>query len=215
MPTLEELLKTMHDGVVSFDEDGVRRAAQQLLDDGHDPLRGILDGLSAGMNTVGQLFKDQEYFVPEVLLCSEAMNAGVAVLAPHLKASEATSEGTVVLGTVQGDVHDIGKNLVKMMLEVGGFTVHDLGVNVPHEKFVEEAVRTGADLVGISAMMTTTMMGMKKVIALLRQANPKVGVLIGGAPVTGAIVKLFAADGYAPSAADVVAEAKRVMAVAR
>ena len=215
MATLEDILKTLHDAVVAFDEDGARKAAQLLLDEGHDPLRGILDGLSAGMNTVGKLFKDQEYFVPEVLLCSEAMNAGLAVLAPHLKASDAVSEGTVVLGTVQGDVHDIGKNLVKMMLEVGGFTVHDLGANVPHERFVEEVLRTDADLVGISAMMTTTMMGMKTVIPMIKAGKPGVGVLVGGAPVTHQIAAMFKADGYTQSAADIVAEAKRVMAATR
>jgi corrinoid protein of di/trimethylamine methyltransferase len=212
MSSVEGILKTMHDAVVAFDEEGVRKAAEQLLAEGHDPLEGIIKGLAGGMGTVGELFKKQDYFVPEVLLCAEAMDAGVKVLAPHLKAGDVKSEGVVVLGTIQGDVHDIGKNLVKMMLEVGGFTVHDLGTDVPHERFVTEAARTNADIVGISAMMTTTMMGMKKVIQMLKQTNPQVAIMIGGAPVTPAVVKLFQADGFAANAAEVVSEARRVMA---
>jgi methanogenic corrinoid protein MtbC1 len=215
MPDIEELLKAMHDEVVSFNEEGVREATAAFNAAEYDPLRGILDGLAAGMNTVGRLFKEQEYFVPEVLLCAEAMNAGVELLKPRMRAAEVKSEGTVVLGTVQGDVHDIGKNLVKMMLEVGGFTVHDLGANVPHERFVEEVLRTDADLVGISAMMTTTMMGMKTVIPMIKAGKPGVGVLVGGAPVTHQIAAMFKADGYTQSAADIVAEAKRVMAATR
>ncbi len=215
MPDIEELLKAMHDEVVSFNEEGVREATAAFNAAEYDPLRGILDGLAAGMNTVGRLFKDQEYFVPEVLLCAEAMNAGVELLKPRMRGAEVKSEGTVVLGTVQGDVHDIGKNLVKMMLEVGGFTVHDLGANVPHERFVEEVLRTDADLVGISAMMTTTMMGMKTVIPMIKAGKPGVGVLVGGAPVTHQIAAMFKADGYTQSAADIVAEAKRVMAATR
>ena len=112
---------------------------------------------------------------------------------------------------MQGDVHDIGKNIVKMMLEVGGFTVHDLGVDVPHEKFLTELKETEADLIGLSAMMTTTMMGMKTVIEMVKRFNPGVGVIIGGAPVNRQIMKLFKADGYCESASDVVAEATRVM----
>ncbi len=212
MPSIEESLKRLHDAVVAFDEEGVAKAAQAHLDEGHDALEGIMGGLAAGMNTVGQLFKAQEYYVPEVLLCAEAMQAGLAVLTPHLRGGQSESRGKIVLGTIQGDVHDIGKNLVKLMLEIAGFTVYDLGVNVPYQTFVDEAARTGADIVGISAMMTTTMMGMKKVIQILREARPEVRVLIGGAPVTADIVKMFKADGYAQSAADVVETVERVLA---
>ncbi|MCE5335726.1 MAG: cobalamin-dependent protein [Desulfobacteraceae bacterium] len=212
MPSIEESLKRLHDAVVAFDEDGTVLAAQDYLDEGHEALEGIMRGLAAGMNTVGQLFKSQEYYVPEVLLCAEAMQAGLRVLTPHLRAGQSESRGKIVLGTIQGDVHDIGKNLVKLMLEIAGFTVYDLGVNVAHQTFVDEAARTGADVVGISAMMTTTMMGMKKVIQILREARPEVRILIGGAPVTAEIVKMFKADGYAQSAADVVDAVERVLA---
>jgi methanogenic corrinoid protein MtbC1 len=212
MRPMEEILKAMRDAVVDFDEAGVRSAAEALIEEGYNPLDGILHGLTAGMETVGKLFKSQEYFVPEVLLCAEAMNAGLEILQPRLPTAETKTEGTIVLGTVQGDVHDLGKNLVKMMLEIGGFTVFDLGNNVPHDRFVDEMIRTNADLVGISAMMTTTMMAMKGLIQKVKQAKPGVGVLIGGAPITREIVKMFKADGYSDSAAEVLDEARRVMA---
>lgn len=212
MQSPEALLKTMHDGVVAFEEDNVRKAAGQWIDAGLDPVSGIMNGLVAGMNTVGQLFKKQEYFVPEVLLCAETMNAGVEVIKPHMGANAMKSEGVIVLGTIQGDIHDLGKNLVRMMLEVGGFTVHDLGVNVTYEEFAEAAVLHKADLVGISAMMTTTMMGMKQAIPIIKARRPEIRVLVGGAPVTPAVLKIFQADGYAASAVDIVEEAKRVLA---
>lgn len=215
MSSMEDILKRLHDTVVGFDEEGVKAAAQEVIDGGHDPLQAIMGGLASGMDTVGKLFKSQEYFVPEVLLCAEAMNAGLDLLKPLLPASADNGLGVVVLATVQGDVHDIGKNIVGMMLEIAGFTVHDLGANVPHQKVVDEVTRVGADLLGISAMMTTTMMGMKTLIPMVRGAKPGVGVLIGGAPVTKDIVKMFKADGYAVTAADVVDEAKRVMAAVR
>lgn len=180
MPSSEEILKSIHDAVVAYDEEGVQKAATLYIEEGHDALRGITDGLAAGMNTVGILFKNQEYYVPEVLLCAEAMKIGLDILTPHLKAGDAKSRGKIVLGTIQGDIHDIGKNLVKLMLEIAGFTVYDLGTNVPYQTFVDELIRTEADVVGISAMMTTTMMGMKKVIQLVREAKPEVGILIGG-----------------------------------
>ena len=152
--------------------------------------------------------------MPEVLLCADALNVGMSVLKPHMPTfGGEDSPGRVVLGTIQGDVHDIGKNLVRLMLEIGGFVVHDLGNNVPYETFIEEQERTGAEIIGISSMLTTTMMGMKKVIEMSKKKNPEVAIMIGGAPVTPNVVKLFKADGYADSASTVVAEAKRLMSV--
>lgn len=213
MPSQEELLKSMHDGVVQFDEEQCRTAATQWITDGHAPLKGIMDGLVAGMGTVGVLFKNQEYFVPEVLLSAEAMNAGLDILKEHIKGEDVPKTGSIVLGTIQGDIHDLGKNLVRLMLEVGGFTVHDIGVNVEHDKFIEAVETFKPDLVGISAMMTTTMMGMKQLIPRLRECRPEAGILVGGAPVTTLIAKTFNADGFSDSAVDVVAEAKRVMSM--
>jgi len=184
MATKEELLKELADGVVEYEEDQVKEAAQKVLDEGYDPMDAIMDGLAAGMEEVGRLYDTNEYFVPEVLMCADALYGGLDILRPHLPKDGSTSKGQVVIGTVQGDVHDIGKNLVKMMFDVGGFTVYDLGRDVPLESFVEEQLRTDSEIVAMSAMMTTTMLGMKKVIQMIKDKNPDVAIMLGGAPVT-------------------------------
>ena len=173
MSSKEELIKAMSDGVVAFEEEQVAEAAQKYVDAGYDPLEGVLAGLSGGMMRVGELFAGGEYFVPEVLLCADAMDAGLKIIRPHIpKKDSADSKPAVLLATVEGDVHDIGKNLVKLMLDVNGYTVHDLGADVPLAKIVEELTRTGAKIVGLSAMMTTTMMAMKKVISHAQGKKP-------------------------------------------
>jgi methanogenic corrinoid protein MtbC1 len=134
------------------------------------------------------------------------------VLNPHIKQeSRGNTKGQVVIGTVQGDVHDVGKNLIKIMFEVAGFTVHDLGRDVPLEKFVEEQMKTDAEIVAISAMMTTTMMGMQKAVEMIRERNPNVGIMLGGAPLTQEVASLFGADGYAESAGNAVQEALKML----
>ncbi len=209
----EELLKQLSDNVVSFDEDKVAEAAERVVAEGLDAYDAIINGLAAGMEIVGDLYDKHEYFVPELLMCADALYAGLDILKPHIKEKEGkeTLKGQVVLGTVQGDVHDIGKNLIKMMFEVGGFTVHDLGRDVPLEKFVEEQVRTDSEIVALSAMMTTTMMGMKKVVEMIKEKNPQVLIMLGGAPVTNDVAKLFGADGYAESAGNAVQEAIKMI----
>jgi len=211
MATKEELLRQLYEGVVKYDEDMVREAAQKVLEEGVDPLEAIMDGLAAGMQEVGELYERNEYFVPEVLLCADALYAGLDILKPHVKGERQDIKGQVVIGTVEGDVHDIGKNLVKMMFEVAGFTVHDLGRDVPLEKFVEEQVRTDSEIVALSAMMTTTMLGMKKVIEMIKAKNPNVAIMLGGAPVTKDLADLFGADGYAESAGNAVSEAIKMI----
>jgi corrinoid protein of di/trimethylamine methyltransferase len=208
----QEILKNLSEGVVEYREDQVKEYSNAALDEGLDAYDAIMNGLAAGMEIVGDLYDRQEYFVPEILMCADALYAGLDILKPHLKkASEASNRGQVVIGTVQGDVHDIGKNLIKMMFDVGGFTVHDLGRDVPLEKFAEEQLRTDAEIVALSAMMTTTMMGMKKVIAMIKQKNPDVAIMLGGAPVTRDVAKLFGADGYAESAGNAVQEAIKMI----
>lgn len=211
MTTREALYRQMCDAVVAFEEENVAELARRSLDEGYDPLQTILEGLSAGMVVVGELFEKHAYFVPEVLLCADAMQAGLDVLQPHISGEKSGTNGRVVLGTVQGDVHDIGKNIVKLMLDVGGFSVHDLGKDVAPEKFVEEMERIGADIVAMSAMMTTTMMGMKKTVEMIRARSPHVAVMVGGAPLNAEIAKLFGADGYADTAVGAVEEAARMM----
>ena len=207
------LLKDLSDGVVDYDEDKVREAAQKVLDEGLNAYDAVMNGLASGMEIVGDLYDKQEYFVPELLLCADALYAGLDILKPHINAEDLgdSPKGQVVIGTVQGDVHDIGKNIIKMMFEVAGFTVNDLGRDVPLEKFVEEQLRTDAEIVALSAMMTTTMMGMKKVIQLIKEKNPNVAIMLGGAPLTKDTADLFGADGYADSAGNAVQEAIKMI----
>jgi corrinoid protein of di/trimethylamine methyltransferase len=206
MATKEELFEILKQGVIDYQEEPVKEASQQVLDDGHLALEAIMDGLAAGMEVVGDLYERNEYFVPEVLMCADALYAGLAILRPHVPKAEGGSVAQVVIGSIQGDVHDIGKNLVKMMFDVAGWEVYDLGRDVPLESFVEEQLRTDADVVAMSAMMTTTMLGMKKVIKMIKDKNPNVAIMLGGAPVTQDVATLFGADGYAESAGNAVAE---------
>jgi corrinoid protein of di/trimethylamine methyltransferase len=206
MATKEELLEALKDGVINYKEEQVKEASQAALDNGLPALEMIMDGLAAGMEVVGDLYERHEYFVPEVLMCADALYAGLAILRPHVPKSESGSVAQVVIGSIQGDVHDIGKNLVKMMFDVAGWEVYDLGRDVPLEKFVEEQLRTDAEVVAMSAMMTTTMLGMKKVIKMIKDKNPNVAIMLGGAPVTKDVANLFGADGYAESAGNAVQE---------
>jgi len=206
----KKLYIQMSEAVVKFEEERVAELAEKSLEMGLDPVETILHALSAGMLIVGDLFEKKEYFVPEILMCAEAMQAGLDILQARIPKGSAGDKGRIVIGTVFGDVHDIGKNIVKLMLEVGGYTVYDLGRDVPLEKFVEEVNRTNADIVAMSAMLTTTMMGMKKVIEMIRESNPRVRVMIGGAPVSAEVVKRFGADGYAKTAGTVLEEAEKL-----
>ena len=209
----QELLKALSDGVVEYDEDKVREAAQRVVDEGLNAYEAVMNGLAAGMEIVGKLYDDQEYFVPEMLLCADALYAGLDILKPHIRPEDLgdAAKGQVIIGTVQGDVHDIGKNIIKLMFEVAGFTVHDLGRDVPLEKFVEEQLRTDSEVVALSAMMTTTMMGMKKVVEMIKAKNPNVAIMLGGAPLTRDTAELFGADGYADSAGNAVQEAIKMV----
>jgi corrinoid protein of di/trimethylamine methyltransferase len=214
--TEEEILRGLKEGVVEYDPEKVKKYATELLDNGMDAQKGIFDGLAAGMEEVGELFERNEYFVPEVLMCAEALYAGLDILKPHVEVGEDKRiKGEVVIGTVEGDVHDIGKNIVKMMFEIAGFTVHDLGKDVPLDKFVEEQIKTNSDIVCLSAMMTTTMVGMKKAIEKLRSKNPNVKIMIGGAPVTEKVAEMWGADSYAPDASNALKEAIKMVASLR
>ena len=212
-----ELLKDLSDAVVDMDEEKAKETSQRVIDEGLNAYDAIMNGLAAGMVIVGELYDKHEYFVPELLMCADALYVGLDILKPHIKPEDLgeSAAGQVVIGTVQGDVHDIGKNIIKMMFEVAGFTVHDLGRDVPLEKFVEEQMRTDSDIVALSAMMTTTMMGMKKVIEMMKAKNPDVAIMLGGAPVTKDVTELFGADGYADSAGNAVQEAIKMISQLR
>ncbi len=203
----QEILGKLKNAVIQYDEDSSKQAAQEALEAGMDANDAIFNGLVNGMEEVGRLFESQEYFVPELLMCADALYAGLDILKPHVTQLDLGVKGSVVIGTVEGDVHDIGKNIVKMMFDVAGFTVYDLGRDVPLDKFVEEHIRTDSDLVCLSAMMTTTMVGMKKVIEKLREKNPNVKIMIGGAPVSQDIAEKWGADGYAKDATNALKDA--------
>ena len=213
----KEILKGLYDAVVQYDEEKTVGWARSALDEGVDPFIATMDGLADGMIEVGDLYNKKEYFVPELLMCADALYAGLDILKPAIKASGRHSEkkGSIVLGVVEGDVHDIGKNIVKMMFDVAGWTVYDLGKDVPLDKFVEEQVRTDSDVVGISALMTTSMLAMPEVIRKLREKNPKVRILLGGAPINPEVAEKYGADGYAKTASTAVDEAMRLLKMLR
>ncbi len=207
----KEILEKLAEAVVEFEEDMAKEWAQTALDEGMEAFEAIMQGLAVGMETVGDLYDQQEYFVPELLMAADALYAGLDILKPHIREEDVKNMGQVVIGTVQGDVHDIGKNIIKLMFEVGGFEVHDLGRDVPLEKFVEEQLKTDAEIVAMSAMMTTTMTGMKRVIEMIKEKNPDVAIMLGGAPVTQDVADLFGADGYADTAGNAVQEAIKMI----
>ena len=207
----QELLNALREGVIQYDEDLIKQKSQEVLDSGMNVNDAIFNGLVSGMEEVGRLFESQEYFVPELLMCADALYAGLDILKPHVTQLDLGVRGSVVIGTVEGDVHDIGKNIVKMMFDVAGFTVYDLGKDVPLDKFIEEQLRTDSDLVCLSAMMTTTMVGMQKVINDLKARNPNVKIMIGGAPVSQDIAEKWGADGYAKDASNALSDAIKMV----
>lgn len=213
---LDDILERLKNGVIEFDEDTVIAASNEALHYGFDAYKCIMDGLAAGMDVVGIYFASGEYFVPEVLMCADALYGGLAILRPHVVMDPTKQvKGSVVIGTVEGDIHDIGKNLVKMMFEVAGFTVHDLGRDVPLEKFVDTYLESNADIVCMSAMMTTSMIGMPVVIEKVRAKNPHAKILIGGAPINDDIAKKWGADGTGKDAPNALAEALKLIGVLR
>jgi corrinoid protein of di/trimethylamine methyltransferase len=208
----EEILQDLADGVLNLNEELAVKAAHEAVAAGLDAYDAITHGLVAGMKRAGDLYDQEEYFVPELLLCSDAMYAALAVLQPHLKKEDARAKLKCVIGVVEGDTHDIGKNLVKIMLDVGGFEIHDLGRNVPLAAFVEKAKEVDADLICLSTLMTTTMDGMATVIEMLKEEGirDRFKVLIGGGPISQAFADKIGADGYAGNAASAVKVAKQV-----
>jgi len=208
----KEVLEKLKNAVIQYDEDACKEGATEAVELGMDANEAIFDGLVAGMEEVGRLFEAQEYFVPEILMCADALYAGLDILKPHCQQMDLGIKGSVVIGTVEGDVHDIGKNLVKMMFDVAGFNVYDLGRDVPLDKFVEEQLRTDSELVCLSAMMTTSMVGMPKVIENIKKKNPDCLIMIGGAPTSKELADRWGADGYAEDASNALKEAIKMVA---
>ena len=200
-------IKDIYEGVLAFQVDKVKELTQAELDAGTDVETILNDGLISAMDEVGQKFSEGILFVPEMLMSAQAMKGGMEILKPHLSEEISHSKGTVVIGTVKGDLHDIGKNLVAMMMEGAGLTVVDLGVDVDSEKFVEAAKDNNADVVALSALLTTTMPSMETTIKAIKEAGLSTKSIIGGAPVTEAFANQIGADGHsddAPGAVDLV-----------
>jgi 5-methyltetrahydrofolate--homocysteine methyltransferase len=197
-------LTEIADAVVRGDADAVDRLVARALANGVGASAILEGGLTPGMAEVGRRFRINEMFVPEVLVAARAMKAGLAHLEPHFAETGVAPVGTCVLGTVQGDIHDIGKNLVGMMLRGAGFTVVDLGVNVSPSGFADAVLEHGAGVVGLSALLTTTMVQMRPTLDAIRAAAPGVPVMVGGAPVTADYAREIGADGYGANAADAV-----------
>lgn len=209
-----DLFKEMADAVIEGDEEKSVALAKEALAKGVDPTEAIEKGFAEGMKEIGRLFEKLEIYLPQVIISADAMAAGVEIFRQRLlaKSGEAPRK-TVLLGTIQGDVHDIGKNIVKVMLESNGFKVHDLGRDVPVLEFIEKVKELNPDIVGVSALMTTTMVYMPRLIEALREngLREKVKVMVGGAPVLPEWAKKIGADGYGESAAEAVRVAKKLI----
>jgi len=206
--------QALYDAVLEGDAPGTRSLVTEALNDGEDP-QGLLDSyLIPAMDEVGRRFEEGEYFVPEMLIASRAMKAGLEIIRPHLTLAERKSAGKVAVGTVIGDLHDIGKNLVVAMLEGGGFEVVDLGVDVSPERFIAAVKDNGVTILAMSALLTTTMPGMKSTIEALEDAGLRknVKIMIGGAPITQRYADEIGADGYSDNASSAVRLARELAA---
>ena len=209
------MLERLKQAVMEGDEDAAVTAAREAVDAGIDPQRAIMEGLAPGMAEMGRLYEEGECYVPELMVSSEALYAGLGVLQPLVVGGAgADRKGVVVIGVVQGDIHDIGKNLVKMMLEVSGFEIHDLGRDVEMERFIEESQRVRADLLCLSALMTTTIIAIKDYMPDFKAKLPGTKIMIGGAPLNQHLADEWGADGYGENAMEAARVATRLMGVA-
>jgi 5-methyltetrahydrofolate--homocysteine methyltransferase len=206
-----DLFEDLANQVIEGNAPRTKELTERALQEGRSPKDILENGLLAGMKVVGERFKRNEYYVPEVLMSARAVHAGLAILEPLLAAAGVEPVGVVVIGTVRGDLHDIGKNLVAMMLKGAGFRVIDLGVNVPAEKFIAAVSESKANILAMSALLTTTVVNMKEVIDLLRAKGIPAKVLVGGAPVTENFARQIGADGYSRNASIAVETAKKLL----
>lgn len=209
----DSILKTIKDALTRGDRNGVVRCVKEALDKGLSVKAILEDGLIASMNAIGEKFKANEIFIPEVLIAAKAMHSGIAVLEPQFNACGIKPAGKVVIGTVKGDLHDIGKNIVSMMLKGACFEIMDLGIDVPPGKFLEIVQTNSPDIIAMSSLLTTSMGAMKDTIKLLKESGlrDKVKIIVGGAPVTQAFADSIGADGYAKDAATAVDKSKELL----
>ncbi|MFH1156894.1 MAG: corrinoid protein [Pseudomonadota bacterium] len=207
----KKLIRELSRSIVAMDEDGAVAIARQYVDRHLNAYDAIEHGLADGMTRAGKLYEEEEYYIPELMMCSDAMYAGLGVLTPHLSKEETSRKFKVVIGVVEGDTHDIGKNLVRIMLETSGFEVVDLGRDVPPMAFVKKAMEIGADIIALSTLMTTTIENMELVMELLKQEGcDTVRVMVGGGPISPGFAKKIGAH-YAADSAKAVKLAKSLM----
>jgi len=210
---MDEKMKAIYNAILEGDMESAVESVRVALDTGIAPGEILNNALISAMEKVGQLFEDGEYFVPEMLVAARAMKAGLEILKPSLVDSGVEPVGKVVVGTVKGDLHDIGKNLVAMMLEGAGFEIVDLGTDVSPDQFID-AIKDDADVIGLSALLTTTMPAMRETIKAIEEAGMRdqIKIIIGGAPVTAEYAKQIGADGYAADASQAAILAKKLIA---
>ena len=210
-----ELLTKLSDCVVDMEDEAIIPVAETYIKNGYPAIDGIMEGLVTGMNRAGVLYDQQEYFIPELLCCSDAMYNGINIIKPHIVTDKIGDKPKVVIGVVEGDTHDIGKNLVKIMLETAGFDIIDLGRDVPLDKFVSAVIDEKADIICMSTLMSTTMEGMRQVVNKLKDAKvrDKCKVLIGGGCISQSFADEIHADGYAANATSAVRLAKSYVTI--
>ncbi len=216
MAEKEALLAELARCVLEMEDEAVVDVAKEYVEAGFDAYEGITEGLAKGMEKAGQLYEEEEYFVPELLICSDAMYNGLEILKPHLKRDDSSKGCGVLIGVVEGDTHDIGKNLVKIMMETAGFDVHDLGRDVPVSEFIAQAKEMGTGIVCMSTLMTTTMGNMKKVIdgLVAEGIRDQFKVMVGGGPLSTAFAEKIGADAYTTNAAEAAKRARELVATA-
>ena len=204
MPSEKEVLSKLKDAIVNLDIDGVQKAAKEAVAQGIPAYKAVVDGMAKGMEVVGQKYEDGEYFLAELIMAGETMKEGMMVLEPYLKTGDIKSAGKIVIGTVKGDLHDIGKNVVMTLLKAANFDIVDLGVDVSAEQFVEAVKKNSPDIVAMSALLTTTMIEMESIVKMLQKEGlrKKVKIIIGGAPITPEYAKKIGADAAAKDAVE-------------
>ena len=205
------MLENIKQAVIFFDENELEKLLTQWIKQGLDPSRAIFYGLVPGMEEVGRLYEDQVYFIPELLLCADVLYKGLGLLNSRIEKKYCFVRGKIVIGVVLGDIHDIGKNIVKMMLYISGFEVYDLGRDVSLKQFSKELAKVQPDIVCLSAMMTTTLLEMRRIIKKLKEENPNLKVLVGGAPVTEKIARVWGTNGYGRNAHQALKAALDIM----
>jgi corrinoid protein of di/trimethylamine methyltransferase len=210
---MSELFQELSDAVVDMDEELVEALANRVIEEESDAYEAIDKGLAKGMDRAGKLFEEGEYFVPELLMCADAMDIGIEILKPHIKVNGLINKHKVVIGVIEGDTHDIGKNLVKLMVETSNFNAVDLGRDVPPQTFVNRAIEENAEIIMISSLMTTTMDTIADVITILRKQGirDRFKVVVGGGPISQSFADKIGADGYSKDAANAVRLCQKIV----